>query len=311
MTSLGLAAFLSAGVGPESDLELGRVPAGSVVRKAIGWLLSQQQPDGAIAHGSTIKPVFENLLAVYALFTAAASITPGEAFTDKDKAALKEGALRALKAALAVQNKGAGWGYTPMAPSDSWVTSWGAAALLAARDAGVEIPRINLQWILTWFDSATDKKDFHLGYTPKEMGKVNLAGLEMYLHHDTLSAFGGLMRSQIEGKPSATVAVADKLVMLDLANPDPLRRDFCYWYLATSFLVQRDKRTGSGWTAWTQSVVRESLTLQQTTDTCTLGSWLPDERWSPMGGKPYATAMNALLLEQVLSLAPAKAVKSK
>jgi serine/threonine-protein kinase len=311
MTSLGLATFLSAGLGPESDLQVGRVSVGSVIRKAIAWLLSQQQPDGSIVHGSTVKPVYENLLAVYALFTAVASITPSEAFSDKDKAALKDGALRALKAALAVQNKGAGWGYTPMAPSDSWSTSWGAAALLAAREAGVEIPRINLQWIITWYDSTTDKKDFHLGYAPAQMAKVNLAGHEMYLHHDTLSAFGGMMRAQIEGKPSATVAIADKLVTFDLANPDPFRRDFCYWYLATSFLVQREKRTGSGWTAWSQAVLRESLTLQQTIDTCTLGSWLPDERWSPMGGKPYATAMNALLLEQVMGLVPTRAAKAK
>jgi len=317
VTSLALVSCVSAGLGPESDLELGHVTAGSVIRKAIGWLLAQQQPDGMIVRltaakaPTSIKPVFENLLATYALFTAANSITPGEAFTEREKQALKEGAFRALKAALALQNKGAGWGYTPQAPSDSWVTSWGAAALLAARDGGVDVPRINLQWITTWYDACTDKKDFHLGYAPAQMGKVNLAGNEVFLHHDTLSAFGGLMRMQIEGKATGTVAAADKLVTLDLPNSDPLRRDFCYWYLATTFLVQREQRKGTGWTAWSQAAVRESITLQQPLDTCTLGSWLPDDRWSLMGGKVYATAIGALLMEQVLGLAPAKASKSK
>jgi hypothetical protein len=317
LTSLALVSFVSAGLGPDSDLELGRVPAGSVIRKAIGWLLAQQQPDGLISRvgpgkaPTSIKPVYENLMATYALFTAASSITPGEAFSERDKQALKEAAFRALKAALALQNKGAGWGYTPQAPSDSWVTSWGAAALLAAREAGVDVPRMSLAWITMWFDTCTDKKDFHLGYQPAQMGKVNLSGNETFLHHDTLSAFGGLMRMQIEGKPTGTVAAADKLVAMDLPNPDPLRRDFCYWYLGTTFLVQREQRKGSGWSAWSQAAVRESILLQQPLDTCTLGAWLPDDRWSPMGGKVYATAINALLLEQVQGLIPLKASKSK
>ncbi len=316
VTCLALTAFVSAGLGPESDLELGHVTAGSVIRRAIGWILSQQQPDGMIAHGGgkgagSIKPVYENLLATYALFTAANSITPSEAFSDKDKQSLKENAFKALRAALALQNKGAGWGYTPLAPSDSWVTSWGAAALLAARDGGVDVPRVNLDWITAWYSTCTDKKDFHLGYAPAQMGKVNLAGNEVYLHHDTLSAFGGLMRMQIEGKASATVATADKLVSMDLPNPDPLRRDFCYWYLGTTFQAQREQRKGTGWKTWSEAAVRESITLQQSADTCSLGSWLPDDRWSLMGGKVYATAINALLMEQIQALSPAKAAKTK
>ena len=191
------------------------------------------------------------------------------------------------------------------------MTAWGAAALLAARDAGVDLPKLNLSYILQWFDAATDKKDYHLGYTPALMGKVNLTGNETFLTHDTLSAFGGLMRLQIEGKPSNTVTAAERTVSMDMPNPDPLRRDFCYWYFGTTLLAQRDQRKGTAWTNWSQSVVRESLTLQQTADTCALGSWLPDDRWSPMGGKVYVTLMNALTMEQVLGLAPARAGKAK
>ncbi len=311
MTSLGLVAFLGAGLGPDSDLEIGNVSAGSVVRRAIGWLSSQQQPDGLIAHGASIKPVYENLLATYALFIAVNAIAPGEAFSEKDRQALRETALKGLKAALALQAKGAGWGYVPTAPSDSWVTAWGAAALLAARDAGVDVPKLSLSYILQWFDGSTDKKDYHLGYAPGQMGRVNLTGGEAFMHHDTLSAFGGLMRLQIEGRPGATVAAAERTVSTDLPNPDPARRDFCYWYFGTTLLAQRDQRKGTAWTNWTQAVVRESLTLQQTADTCALGSWLPDDRWSLMGGKVYATLMNALTMEQVLGLAPARAPRSK
>jgi hypothetical protein len=48
-------------------------------------------------------------------------------------------------------------------------------ALLAARDVGVDVPKVNLGYILQWMDSVTDKKDFHLGYAPAQMTKVNIA----------------------------------------------------------------------------------------------------------------------------------------
>jgi len=119
------------------------------------------------------------------------------------------------------------------------------------------------------------------------------------------------MRMQIEGKASNTVAAADRFVGTDLPNSDPMRRDFCYWYLGTVFQVQREQRKGTGWSQWSQSAARETISLQQMTDTCALGSWVPDDRWSSMGGKVYVTAVNALTMEQLLGLLPAKAAKSK
>jgi hypothetical protein len=304
VTSLTLAAFLNAGFGPDSSVEFGGVPAGLVVRRAIAWLLSQQQPDGSIAHGSSIKPVYENNVATWALFTAAQLIPPSDAFGDKDRVALREAALKSLKWALNNQAKGAGWGYTVGANSDTWVTSWGAMAMMAARDAGVDVPKINLGYVLQWMDSVMDKKDFHLGYMPTQMSKVNLSGNENYLHHDTLSALGSLVRLQLEGKPSSTYAAADKLLEKDLPNPDQLRRDYCYWYFGTVFTSFHEQRRGALWTQWTQALVREELTLEESADSCALGSFPTTERWSQMGGKVYAAAMNALTLGQILGTRP-------
>jgi hypothetical protein len=304
VTSLTLAAFLNAGFGPESTVELGNVPAGLAVRRAIAWLLSQQQADGSISHGSSPKPIYENHLAVWALFTAAQLIQPSDAFGDKDRVALREAALRALKWSLNNQAKGAGWGYTVGANSDTWVTSWGAMAMLAARDAGVDVPKINQGYILQWLDTVTDKKDFHLGYMPAQMGKVNLSGNENYLHHDTLSALGSMVRLQIEGKPSSTYAAADKLLEKDLPNSDPLRRDYSYWYFGTLFTAFHEQRRGALWTQWTQALLREELTLQESTDSCALGSFPITERWSQMGGKVYAASMNALTLGHLLGTRP-------
>src|SRR6185295_13325192 len=144
VTSLTVTAFLNAGFGPESMVELGGVPVGPVIRKALNWIVAQQGPDGLIAHGASIKPVFENNLATWALFSAIQVIQPSEAFPEKDRTAIRDVALRSLRWALTAQTKGGGWGYTVGATNDTWVTSWGAMACLAARDAGVDIPKLNL-----------------------------------------------------------------------------------------------------------------------------------------------------------------------
>jgi hypothetical protein len=271
--------------------------------------MSQQAPEGLVAHGASIKPVFENNLATWALFTAYTLTQPSEAFPEKERSMLRESALRALKWALNSQGKGGGWGYTVTAASDTWVTSWGAMALLAAKDAGVDVPRLNIGYILQWIDSVTDKKDFHLGYSPTQMAKVNLTGNETYAHHDTLSALGSLVRLQLEGKPSSTYAAADKLLDKDLPNSDQLRRDYCYWYFGTVYTSYHEQRRGSLWNLWSQALLREEVSLQDSADTCALGSYPVNERWCAMGGRVYAASMNALTLAQVLGTRPAPPAK--
>jgi hypothetical protein len=308
-TCLALVAFLNAGLGPDSPVQFGTVSAGSVVRKAMTWIAAQQGPDGQIAHGKSIKPVFENNMAAWALFTAVQLAPPGESFTEKDRTALRETALRSLKWALNNQAKGGGWGYTVGANSDTWVTSWGAMAMMAARDAGVDVPKTNMGYVVQWMESVTDKKDFHLGYMPTQMSKVNLSGNENYLHHDTLSALGSMVRLQLEGKPSSTYAAADKLLEKDLPNSDPLRRDYCYWYFGTVFTSFHEQRRGALWTQWTQALLREELTLQEAADSCALGSFPITERWSQMGGKVYAASMNAMTLGQIIGTRPSLPAK--
>jgi serine/threonine protein kinase len=308
VTSIALSAFLNAGFTPESTVELGNVPVGPLIKKAIAWLLAQQAPEGLITHGASTRPVYENHLATWALFTAAQLIGPTEAFGDKDRSNLREAALRALKWSLNNQGKGGGWGSTVGANSDTWVTSWGAMALLAAKDAGVDIPKLNLGYILQWYDTVTDKKDFHMGFAPTLMGKITS---DAFQHHDTLSAFGSLVRLQIEGKPSSTYAAADKLIEKDLPNADPMRRDYCYWYFGTVYTAYHEQRRGTLWNLWTQSLLREYVSLQESADTCTLGSFPSAERWSALGGRVYGAAMNALTLTQVAGTRPPPAISNK
>ncbi len=300
VTSIALLAFLGAGFEPGSELPVGGVSAGETVRKAVAWILAHQAADGHFASGQpTIKPVYEHLVALAALGTALQAL-PAE----RDRLQLRDAVLRGTRWALLAQTKGGGWGYTAAAPSDSWVTTWGANALLAGRDAGLDIPKLNLSWILQWYDSTTDKADLHIGYSPTQMGRVNISGNEAFLHHDTLSAFGSLARLAIDGKPHATLAAAEKNVERDLPNGDPLRRDYAYWWVGTTFLAHRDQRKGAPWERWCQALLRETLALQEAVDSCALGSLPPTDRWSVHGGKVYAAAITALSLEYAGNIRP-------
>jgi hypothetical protein len=307
VTSLALAAFLNAGFTPDSTVEFGNVPIGVVIKKAIAWLQAQQAPEGLITHGTSSRPIFENHMATWALFTAAQLIGPSESFSEKERSTLRETALRALKWSLNNQGKGGGWGSAVGAASDTWVTSWGALAMLAAKDAGVDIPRLNLGYVLQWYDTVTDKKDFHIGFAPTTMGKITS---DTYTHHETLSAFASLARLQIEGKPSSTYAAADKLIEKDLPNPDPLRRDYCYWYFATVYTAFHEQKRGALWTQWTQALLREELSLQESADTCAMGSFPNAERWSASGGRVYGAAINALTLAQLMGTRPTQSIKA-
>jgi serine/threonine-protein kinase len=300
VTALALLAFQGAGIGPGSAVELtGGLPAGQTVRRAATWLVSRQQPDGSIVAAGSTRPVLEHLIATAALCSVAASMPA------KDAAAMHEAARHAVKYALACQAKSSGWGYVAAPPApDSWVTSWGALALLTARDAGMEIPKPALTGPLQWFDSVTDRGDFHVGYNPTVSGKVHYLVNATYLNHETLSASAGLVRWVLEGKTSGPITAAERFLQRDPPNAELQRRDFCYAFWATLFMAQRYQRKGPDWSFWVMAAERMLLPLQESADTCALGSWAPADRWGMLGGKTYAVAVNTLTLEVAAGARP-------
>jgi serine/threonine-protein kinase len=299
VTGLALLAFQGAGIGPSSAIELAGAPAGKTVRRAAAWLVSHQQPDGSIVVPGSTKPVLEHLIATAALCAVASSMPAAEAAT------FQEAARRAVKFALACQHKSSGWGYAAAPPApDSWVTSWGALALLTARDAGIEIPKPCLAGTLQWFDSMTDRTDFHVAYNPTVSGKIHYLLNATYLNHETLSASAGLVRWVLEGKTSGPVTAAERFLQRDPPNAELQRRDFCYAFWGTMFLAQRHQRKGADWSFWVMATEREILPLQESADTCALGSWAPADRWGMFAGKSYAAALNALTLEVAAGARP-------
>jgi hypothetical protein len=297
-TSLAIQAFLGAGFGTETDLELGGVPAGPVLKKGIDWLAGRQQADGLITMGDeSSRPTLEHALALWTISTAIQAVPASPGFGDRERAGLRDAAYKAVRAAVLGQVRTGGWGVSPGQPADSWHTAWMATALAAARDAGIDVPKTALPPSSAWFDSATDRQEYRLILTPASpLQRINLPGGEMFLGHDTLSALGGLARMALEGRPNATIAYMDKAIARDLPNGDPLRRDYVYWYAGTLFCAHREQRKGADWAAWTGALFREVQQAQELHDGCSLGSMQPNDRWGAAGGRVYATAITALSL---------------
>ncbi|HYE98212.1 MAG TPA: protein kinase, partial [Planctomycetota bacterium] len=304
LTALALQGFLGAGWSGDTDLAVGGIPAGQVVRRGLVWLLQQQQADGRLAAGQSQKPTLDHLLATWTLCTSLQAFPVAGAAGDQERAAIREAASKAVRWAVLNQNRGGGWGYAPGSPSTTWVSAWGAQALGAARELGLDVAKPSLIQLLQWFDQNTDRTDYLLGYQPQFRGTVNLPASPQFLHHETLSLVGGLGRMGIETRSNATVASAEKIIVRDMPNADPLRRDYAYWSLGTMFLAVRDQRKGAAWTAWSQALHREVLSVQETADTCALGSIPPTDRWSAGGGRVYATAMIAFGLEYAAGVRP-------
>ncbi|HLY74667.1 MAG TPA: prenyltransferase/squalene oxidase repeat-containing protein, partial [Planctomycetota bacterium] len=299
VTSLALAAFLAAGVGPRSDLKPGGlVSAGDLVRKSISWLEAHQEPSGLIRLGESDHSVLEHEMAAWALSMALLMTGPaGSPAAEVERANLREAAQRAIRQTLALEQKEGGWSAAPGGPVDTWTTSWSGLALLTARDAGLEVPRAILNGILNWLSSVTDAGDLRVKLTPDQTDKLDLAGTESFSDHPTLSASGAFLRLVLEGKPAAGTLAAERFLSRDLPAKEENARDYSYWTWGTLFMAQRTQRRGALWTVWSGALFRELLPLQESRGTCALGAFPPSDRWGTIGGTVYATAMNAITLD--------------
>jgi hypothetical protein len=69
--------------------------------------------------------------------------------------------------------------------------------------------------------------------------------------------------------------------------------DYYLWYNCTLGMYQAG---GPPWEQW-NPVIRDTLINLQRHDGCARGSWDPDFRWGPQGGRILSTALAALTLE--------------
>ena len=61
-----------------------------------------------------------------------------------------------------------------------------------------------------------------------------------------------------------------------------------------------DGESNTKWIAWKSATEKALIYHQNSTSTgCRRGSWAPEDQWSMEAGRVYATAINALTLQQI------------
>jgi len=296
-TALSVLAFLGAGYTHLSkdeypnELTGGTLKFGDVVKKALQYLLAQQDPEGAVGPRTSLKFMYNHAIASLAL---------SEAYGMTTSDILKGPAQKAIDFLVASQNPGKGWRYSSKpGDNDTSVTGWAAMALKSAELSLLAFPKTSSDGALAWFDEATDDRQL-TGYNAKGARHITLSRLEMnFEHHETMSAVAMIGRIFLEKKRGDPrhATTASRLVM-DLPEMGTMKTDFNYIYFASLALYQFDGPDGQFWKRWNEPMKNALVPAQKTAkDGCANGSWDPASRWGSTGGRVWATAMNQLTLE--------------
>ena len=287
VTGLSLLAFLGAGYYHLSKDTYDSICFGDVVRRALIWIMANQDPDGFIGSREAKKHTYSHAVCSTAL---------SEAYGLTGSSLFKRQAQRAVDFVIASQNPGLGWRYKSQSgDNDTSVTGWAVMALKSAQLSGLAFPRSGYDGARAWFDRVTEPSNGRAGYHRRGTGKMYVAGVnEQFDHHETLTAVTLLSRIFMDRQRTAGV----EFLLRDPPRWEGNRIDFYYWYCASLALFQIDGPAGRKWKTWS-GALRNALMKHQNPRTtgCRRGSWEPVGRWCPEGGRVYATAINALTLE--------------
>jgi len=284
VTALSLLAFLGDGQTHRSGNYK------HTVSRGLHWLMKQQNGSGAIGFGER-EDIYNHAIATMALCEA-------YAMTRDHK--IKPKAKRALDFCLKAQNPGQGWRYgVKVGKNDTSVTGWFVLALKAARTAGFKVPSQAFDGALAFLRRATSSRGaagyFKAGggssFIPKQRG--------MFDQLPTMTAVSLLCRL-FAGEKRSTPVLKQGSALVAAAAPSwksPSGHhstiNYYYWYYGTYAMFQVG---GPRWKTWNKAM-QSALISHQRTGGCEDGSWDGVGEWCVMGGRVYATAINALTLE--------------
>ena len=309
VTGMTAAAYLGAG-----HTHRGKHANDVALRKALTWLVKQQDKEGCVGPRRTQMYVYEHAFATLALV---------EAYALTGDKHLQAPAQKALDFSARARNPNGGWRYG-VQPGDNDTSLTGCMGMplyVASRlnNAGLRAGLIDplsvddsaFDGIRIWLDTITDDYSGRAGYVQRGTGPARPAELVDAFpgeNSESCTAIAMLMR-QLLPSPRATkkqkefaAAMNAKgvkllLELLPTWRPGKGTIDLYYWYYGTMAMRQTG---GEAWTTW-DAAVSEALFEGQslTGDVCgTLGSWEPESVWSKSdGGRIYATAIALLTLE--------------
>lgn len=275
ITGLVILSFLGAGYNHETG------PYTTNVRKALDWLIEQQDPASGYLSGKAID--FErnycHAIATFALAEAYAMQRDASDFPE-----LGRSVRRAVVLITQLQNNDGGWRYNVKgdnSPSDMSMFGWQLMALKSAVNGGISVPEKTRRKMVEFLDTRGRGK--HKG----------LAGYREDARETPAMTAEALFCRQmftVRANDAASMEAVDYL-MKNL--PRASIPDEYYWYYGTLAMRQVG---GEPWEKWNDAL-RDMLISMQRQQGPLAGSWNPDGKWARVGGRLYSTALRTMCLE--------------
>lgn len=309
ITGMSVAAYLGAGYTTRGDH-----PHAQAVRRALSWLLAQQDADGCVGERRFQQYIYNHAFATLA-FVQAYALT-GET-------RLAGPAQKALDFIALARNPYFAWRYG-VKPGDNDTSLTGCvgfplyaalrlnqASELAGLMEPLDIDSGAFQGIRRWIDRITDKDYGRAGYVTRGTGPARPQEMVKQFpgeKSEACTAITVLLRlllpagQETREQEKHNQDMIDKGVALMLGlkphwSTKAGTLDLYYWYYATMAMARVG---GKAWTSWDKALAEAVLSEQcKDGDVCgTFGSWDPDSVWAQSdGGRIYATAMGLLMLE--------------
>ena len=288
LTGLALLAFLGDG----STMRSG--PYKNVVKKAVGWLRREQDPNtGLFGTNTSHDFLYDHAIAALAMV---------EAYGLSDSTLLRKYAQKGINYLESHRNPYMVWRYQARNnDNDSSVTGWCVMAYKSAQDFNLKVNAQAMKLCSTWFDSVTDTTSGRCGYSKRGEISSRHPG-----DHSTrfppqrgeaLTAVGLLSRFFLgenpEDSPIMTAAANTILSKPPIWDKKAGDIDHYYWYYATYALYQMG---GRHWKEWSKKLTKAVVKTQRK-DGNFKGSWDPAGAWGEDGGRVYSTAILVLTLE--------------
>ncbi len=282
VTALAILALLGQGHAQAAD-----GPLGAAAARGLRWLRERQHAEGWLGYSAGHEEWIYN--------QAIATLALSEGYGLTGDPTLKDAARRAIEACVRCQNPGLGWKYgIRTGRNDTSVTGWMTQVLRTAAHVGLPAPQSAADGALAWFERATDDEG-STGYETPGGGSSFFVGRDaLFDRFPVMTAVALLGRLELgERRSHPQVRAAIKRVAAAPPRWEPRAYNFYYWYYGSYALFQASPTSFRRW----NEALHAALLPAQVKGACADGSWDPVGEWCGVGGRVYATALNALTLE--------------
>ncbi|MDG1853933.1 MAG: terpene cyclase/mutase family protein, partial [Verrucomicrobiales bacterium] len=247
------------------------------VKKALSWLIKQQNKDGNLAVSGKM----------YSHAIGTIALCEGYGITKDSE--IKIAAQKAIGYTISSQHPQlGGWRYRPGQESDTSVTGWQFMALHSARMAGINVSEQPFELARRWLDFAGGGKHGGLyGYKgPSEISRAMVAT--------------GMFCRQLDLIPPTDPRMIESAQLLKNNPLRPINPDLYYIYYATLALYQHQ---GPIWQDWNNKL-KETLPKIQNKTGKNAGSWDLSRLMTKGGGRVASTTLAVLSLEVYYRILP-------